>query len=89
MLKIILDGLDSAYQLRQGLIELDSVSKYEKAKYDSLNDPEPFYHLKLFDKAIGIVRLYSSREWLIDDPEKNIFILQFVFIILFLLRLLD
>lgn len=73
LLKTVLDGLDSAYQIRQGLIEYNSASKYEYAKYDSLNDPEPYYHLKLFDKAVGIVRLYSNREWSVDDPEKKYF----------------
>lgn len=73
LLKTVLDGLDSASKIRQGLIEYDSASKYEYAQYDSLNDPEPYYHIKLFDKAIGIVRLYNCREWSVDDPEKKYF----------------
>lgn len=73
LLTTVLDGIDSAVKIRQGLIEYDSVSKYEYAKYDSLNDPEPYYHLKLFDKAIGIVRLYNKREWTIDDDESKYF----------------
>lgn len=73
LLKTVLDGLDSAFKIRQGLIEYDSASKYEFAQYDSLNDPEPYYNLKLFDKAIGIVRLYNNREWFKDDPEKKYF----------------
>lgn len=73
LLKTVLDGLDSASKIRAGLLEYDSVSKYEYAKYDSLNDPEPYYHIKLFDKAVGIVRLYTSREWFSDDPEKKYF----------------
>lgn len=73
LLKTVLDGLDSAYKIRQGLIEYDSATKLEYARYDSLNDPEPYYHIKLFDKAIGIVRLYNVRDWSIDDPEKKYF----------------
>lgn len=73
LLKIVLDGLDSAFKVRQGLLDYNSASKYEHAQYDSLNDPEPYYHIKLFDKAIGIVRLYNSREWFIDDPEQKYF----------------
>lgn len=73
LLKTVLDGLDSAYQARQGLIEYNSASKYEYAKYDSLNDPETYYHVKLFDKAIGIVRLFNSREWSVNDPEQKYF----------------
>lgn len=73
ILKIVLDGLDKAYSVRQGLLDYNSASKYEHAQYDSLYDPEPYYHLKLFDKAIGIVRLYNPREWSVDDPEKKYF----------------
>lgn len=73
LLKTVLDGLDSAYKLRQGLIEYDSVNKLELAKYDSFNDPEPFYHLKLFDKGIGIIRLYNKRDWTIEDEESKYF----------------
>lgn len=73
LLKTVLDGLDSAYKVRHSLIEFDSVSKYEHASYDSLHDPEPYYHIKLFDKAVGIVRLYTSKEWTVEDPEKRYF----------------
>lgn len=73
LLKTVLDGLDSAYRIRQHLIEYDSTSKLEFARYDSLNDPEPYYHIKLFDKAIGIVRLYNPRDWSIEDDEKQYF----------------
>lgn len=73
LLNTVLSGIDSAISIRQGLIEYDSVSKYEYAKYDSLNDPEPYYHIKLFDKAIGIVRLYNKRDWLVDDKESKYF----------------
>ena len=73
LLKVVLDGLDSAFKVRQGLIEYNSATKYEFAKYDSNNDPEPYYHIKLFDKAIGIVRLYNFRDWFKDDPEQKYF----------------
>lgn len=71
LLKTVLDGLDSASRLRHSLIELDSVSKYEQMKFDSMNDPEPFYHLKLFDKGIGICRMYSTRQYFVDDPDNK------------------
>lgn len=73
ILKTVLTGLDSAFKARQGLIEYNSASQYEHAKYDSLHDPEPYYHLKLFDKAVGIVRLYNSREWSVKDEDKQYF----------------
>lgn len=73
LLRTVLDGLDTASKVRSHLIDFDSASKMEIARCDSLNDPEPFYHLKLFDKAIGIVRLYDSREWSNNDPDKKYF----------------
>ena len=73
LLKTVLEGIDSAVRQRASLLEYDSVSKYEHAKYDSLNDPEPYYHIKLFDKAIGIVRLYNSRDWNVEDVDKKYF----------------
>lgn len=71
LLNTVLNGIDSAINIRQGLIEYDSASKFEKAQYDCMNDPEPYYHIKLFDCAIGIVRLYSPIQWSISDPDKN------------------
>lgn len=73
LLKTVLEGLDSAYKVRQGLLEYDSVSKIEYARYDSYNDPEPYYHIKLFDMAIGIVRIYEHRQWIIEDDEGKYF----------------
>ena len=73
LLKTVLDGLDSAYKVRKGLLDYDSVSKIEYARYDSYNDPEPYYHIKLFDMAIGIVRLYEKRQWTIEDDESKYF----------------
>lgn len=73
LLKIVLDGLDSASKVRQGLLEYDSVSKFEYARFDSYNDPEPYYHIKLFDMAIGIVRIYEKRQWVIEDDEGKYF----------------
>lgn len=73
ILQTVLNGIDSACSARSKLLDYNSASKYEHAKYDSLNDPEPYYHIKLFDKAIGLVRLYNSREWSKNDPEKKYF----------------
>lgn len=73
LLKTVLEGIDSAISIRQGLIEYDSASQYEKAVYDCNNDPEPYYHLKMFDMAIGLIRLYNPREWSIDDPDEKYF----------------
>lgn len=71
LLNTVLTGIDSAINIRQGLIEYDSASKFEKAQYDCMNDPEPYYHIKLFDCGIGIVRYYSPIQWSIDDPDKK------------------
>lgn len=73
LLKTVLDGIDSAIELRKGLLDMDSANKYELALHDSYNDPEPFYHVKLFDKAIGIVRLYTKNTQFADDPEQKNF----------------
>lgn len=73
MLKTILEGIDSAIGIRSGLIEYNSANKYMIAQHDSLNDPEPYYHFKLFDKAIGIVRLYTKNVQFTDDPEQKNF----------------
>lgn len=73
MLTDILDGVNSAINIRHKLIEYDSVSKMEYAKYDSLQDPELYYHIKLFDKAIGLVRLYETKDFFNEDPQKEKF----------------
>lgn len=73
LLETVLDGIDSAIDIRKSLLEFDSVSKREIAYRDSLNDPEPYYHIKLFDKAIGIVRLYTKNVQFADDPEQKNF----------------
>lgn len=71
LLKTVIDGIEAAIVARSGLIEYDSVTKYEKALYDCNQDPEPYYHLKMFDKAVGIVRLYYPREWFSEDPDQK------------------
>lgn len=55
---------DSALAYRNTLIEKQSTSEYEHAKYDSLRDSESYYHFKLFDKAVSIIRLYDKRDWI-------------------------
>lgn len=73
MLNSILSGIDSALAHRSRLIEYDSITSLEIDKSDSLNDPEPFYHIKLFDKGVSIVRLYDSKQWFASDPDKCYF----------------
>lgn len=73
LLKTVLDGIDSAIEIRKSLIDFDSANKYQYALYDSFQDPEPYYHIKLFDKAIGIVRLYTKQVQFTDDPEQKNF----------------
>ena len=70
LLKRVLDGIDSAIEVRRSLIQYDSVNQYEIAKYDANHDPEQFYHLKLFDMGVSICRLYDSKRWFRDDPDK-------------------
>ena len=45
LLKTVLDGLDSAYKLRQGLIEYDSVNKLELAKYYYVHSQNVYQYL--------------------------------------------
>lgn len=73
LLQTVLNGIDSAISVRSHLIDYDSVSKYEHDKIDSLNDPEPYYHFKMFDVGIGIIRRYYPRDWLIEDNEQRYF----------------
>lgn len=73
MLNTMLQGIDVSLSYRQKLIEYDSVTSYELDKYDSFNDPERFYHIKIFDKGISIIRLYDSKSWFSVDPDKKYF----------------
>lgn len=71
--KTIYDMAESALAYRAKLFEHVGTTQYEIQKYESLRDPESFYHFKLFDKAVSIIRLYSNRDWLNEDEEKNKF----------------
>lgn len=73
MLTTILQGIDSSLAYRNKLIEYDSVTSYELDKFDSLQDPERYYHIKIFDKGVSIIRLYDSKTWFSSDPDKKYF----------------
>lgn len=73
MLNTILQGIDSSLAYRHKLIEYDSVTSYELDKYDSFNDPERYYHIKIFEKGVSIIRLYDSASWFSADPDKKYF----------------
>lgn len=62
---------DSALAYRKTLIEKQSTSEYEHAQFDSMRDPESYYHFKLFDKAVSIVRIYDKRDWFRKDDEDE------------------
>ena len=71
--KAIYDMADSALAYRNSLIDSCGTTEYEARKYHSLHDPETYYNFKLFDKGVSIIRLFNSREWFNDDPEKKKF----------------
>lgn len=70
--KQIYDMCDFAAKVRARLIEQKGTCEFEYDKRNSLADPESYYHFKLFDKGVSIIRLYSKAGWFrIDEENKN------------------
>lgn len=70
--KVLYEDLDSALSYRATLLsDTSTLSRLEVAKHERLRDPESYYHFKLFDKAVSIVRLYNKQSWI--SHENNNF----------------
>lgn len=71
--KSIYDICDKALISRTKLIEQVGTTEYEFQKQQSLSDPESYFHFKLFDKGVSIIRLYSPTGWFRIDEERKDF----------------
>ena len=61
--KQLYEAFDSALAYRSSLLEHVGTTEYEMQKKAALSDPETYYHFKLFDKGVSIIRLYHKSQW--------------------------